>query len=74
MMAIARALIKKQGPFLATRADPSVARAIRRLDRRAQYYPDARIVAIHPPGRNYTGIYSWSQRELRTCPWRKKPV
>ena len=46
IIAIARALIKKQGPFLATRADPSVARAIRRLDRRAQYYPDARIVAI----------------------------
>jgi pyridinium-3,5-biscarboxylic acid mononucleotide synthase len=47
IIAIARALIKKQGPFLATRADLSVARAIRRLDRRAQYYPDARIVAIH---------------------------
>jgi pyridinium-3,5-biscarboxylic acid mononucleotide synthase len=46
VIAIARALIKKQGPFLATRAAPLVARAIRRLDRRAQYYPDARIVAI----------------------------
>ena len=46
VIAIARALIKKQGPFLATRTDPSVARAIRRLDRRARYYPDARIVAI----------------------------
>jgi hypothetical protein len=47
VVAIARALIKKQGPFLATRADPAVARAIRRLDRRARYYRDARIVAIH---------------------------
>lgn len=46
VIAIARALIKKQAPFLATRADPSIARAIRRLDRRAQYYPDARIVTI----------------------------
>lgn len=46
IIAIARALLKKQGSFLATRADPSVGRAIRRLDRRAQYYPDARLVAI----------------------------
>ena len=45
---IARALIKKGGPFLATRAEPTIARAIRRLDRRARYYPDARLVAIHP--------------------------
>lgn len=48
VIAIARALIKKTGPFLATRADPAVARAIRRIDRRARYYPDARLVAIHP--------------------------
>jgi pyridinium-3,5-biscarboxylic acid mononucleotide synthase len=48
VVAIARALIKKGGPFLATRAEPTVARAIRRLDRRVQYYPDARLVAIHP--------------------------
>ena len=48
VVAIARALIKKGGPFLATRAEPTVARAIRRLDRRARYYSDARLVAIHP--------------------------
>lgn len=48
VMAIARALIKKAGPFLATRADPAVARAIRLIDRRARYYPEARLVAIHP--------------------------
>ncbi len=48
VVAIARALIRKQGPFLATRADPIVARAIRRLAPRAHYYPDARIVAIRP--------------------------
>jgi pyridinium-3,5-biscarboxylic acid mononucleotide synthase len=48
VVAIARALFKKQGPFLATRAEPTVARAIRRLNRRARYYPDARLVAVHP--------------------------
>lgn len=48
VVAIARALIKKGGPFLATRAEPAVARAILRLDRRARYHSDARIVAIHP--------------------------
>ncbi len=57
VIAIARALIKKQkqGPFLATRADPSLARAIRRLDRRAQYYPDARIVAIRASRQKHHG-------------------
>jgi NCAIR mutase (PurE)-related protein len=48
VVAIARSLIKKRGPFLATRANPSVARAIRRLDRQARYYADARVVAVHP--------------------------
>lgn len=47
VVAIARSFIKNHGPFLATRAEPTVARAIRRLDRRARYYPDARVVAIH---------------------------
>jgi NCAIR mutase (PurE)-related protein len=55
VVSIARALIKKGGPFLATRAEPSVARAIRRLDRRAQYYPDARLVVIHPARRKTQG-------------------
>jgi len=48
VVAITRSLIKKPGPFLATRAEPAVARAIRRLDRRARYYVDARVVAVHP--------------------------
>ncbi|MGQ0667195.1 MAG: nickel pincer cofactor biosynthesis protein LarB [Nitrospiraceae bacterium] len=48
IVTIARSLIKKGGPFLATRAEPAVARAIRRLNPRARYYADARIVAIHP--------------------------
>lgn len=48
VVAITRSFIKKRGPFLATRAEPAVARAIRRLDRRARYYADARVVAVHP--------------------------
>lgn len=49
VVAIARALLKKHGPFLATRAEPTVARAICKLNRRARYYPEARLVAVHPP-------------------------
>ena len=45
-VAIARSLIKKGGPFLATRAEPAVAKAILKLDRRARYHADARIVSI----------------------------
>ncbi|MBS0167788.1 MAG: nickel pincer cofactor biosynthesis protein LarB [Nitrospira sp.] len=55
VVAIARALIKKGGPFLATRAEPTVALAIRRLDRRARYYPDARLIAIRPTRRKAQG-------------------
>lgn len=55
IVAITRALIKKRGPFLATRADPVVARAIRQLNRRARYYTEARIVAIHPASRKPQG-------------------
>lgn len=55
VVAIAKALIKKGGPFLATRAEPEVARAILRLDRRARYHAEARIVAIHPSKRPAIG-------------------
>lgn len=55
VVSITRALLKKRGPFLATRAEPVVARAIRRLDRRARYYGDARIVAIHRAKRRHEG-------------------
>lgn len=48
VLAIARALIKKGGPFLATRAEPAVAKTIVTLDRRAKYHADARIVSIAP--------------------------
>ncbi len=55
VVTISRALIKKHGSFLATRAEPEVARAIRRLDRRARYYADARIVAIRPASQKQRG-------------------
>lgn len=55
VVAITRSLIKHRGPFLATRVAPAVARAIRRMDRRARYYPDARVVAIHPASRKLLG-------------------
>jgi NCAIR mutase (PurE)-related protein len=55
VVAIARSFIKKRGPFLATRAEPAVARAICRLDRRARYHADARIVAIAPPSQKRQG-------------------
>lgn len=55
VVAIARALFKKGGPFLATRADPAVARAICKLNRRACYYADARLVAVHPSRSNRLG-------------------
>lgn len=55
VVSIVGALLKKRGPLLATRADPALARAIRRLDRRARYHRDARIVAIHDPRRARRG-------------------
>jgi pyridinium-3,5-biscarboxylic acid mononucleotide synthase len=55
VVAIARSFIKKRGPFLATRAEPPVARAICRLDRRARYHADARIVAIASPSQKRRG-------------------
>jgi NCAIR mutase (PurE)-related protein len=55
VVAIARSFIKKRGSFLATRAEPAVARAIRRLDRRAHYHAEARIVAIAPPSHKRQG-------------------
>lgn len=55
VVAITRSLLKKRGAFLATRAEPAMARAIRKLDRRARYYADARIVAIHAPSQKPLG-------------------
>lgn len=55
VLAIARALLKKGGPLLATRVEPAIANALRRLDRRAVYHEAARVVAIREPKRNGHG-------------------
>lgn len=55
VVAITRSFMKKRGPFLATRAEPEMARAICKLNRRARYYADARIVAVHSPSPNPLG-------------------
>jgi len=46
IVAIAKGLMKKGGPLLATRASPEVARGLKRMDRRAVYYQSARAVVI----------------------------
>ncbi|MGH7146344.1 MAG: nickel pincer cofactor biosynthesis protein LarB [Nitrospiraceae bacterium] len=48
VVAIARGLLKKGGPLLATRATADVAKALRTLDRRAQYHELARTVVVQP--------------------------
>ncbi len=45
-LAIAKGLLKKGGPLLATRVSPAVAKALRRYDRRAVYHELARTVVI----------------------------
>jgi len=46
IVAIARGLLEKGGPLLATRAAADVAKALKKLDRRAQYHDLARTVVI----------------------------
>jgi NCAIR mutase (PurE)-related protein len=48
VVAIARGLLKKGGPLLATRATAEVAKALKRLDRRARYHELARAVVVQP--------------------------
>jgi NCAIR mutase (PurE)-related protein len=48
VLGIARGLLKKGGPLLATRAEPEIGRALARLSRRAVYHELARVVAIQP--------------------------
>ena len=51
VIAIAKRLMKGGHPVLATRVEPAVARALRRLDRRARYEPLGRTVVMQPPQR-----------------------
>ena len=46
IVAIAKGLMKKKVPVLATRATPSIARALKRVSRRAVYEKEARMVVI----------------------------
>lgn len=46
VVGIARGLLKKGGPLLATRADQETGRALARLDRRAVFHEQARAVVI----------------------------
>ncbi|MGH7231357.1 MAG: nickel pincer cofactor biosynthesis protein LarB [Nitrospiraceae bacterium] len=49
IIAIARRLLKRGGPLLATRVDDGVGRALLKLDRRAVLHEQARVVVIHKP-------------------------
>ena len=53
--AIAKALLKHHRPLLATRATRQVGALITRLDRRAVYHDEARIVSIRDPKRRLQG-------------------
>lgn len=46
VLAIARGLLKKGGPLLATRVEPDVARALARVDGRAVYHELARCLVV----------------------------
>ena len=46
VLGIARGLLKKGGPLLATRADREIGRALTRLDRRAVYHEGAKVVVL----------------------------
>lgn len=48
VLGIARGLLKKGGPLLATRVEPEIGRSLTRLTRRAVYHELARVVAIQP--------------------------
>jgi pyridinium-3,5-biscarboxylic acid mononucleotide synthase len=53
--AIAKALLKHHRPLLATRATREIATLIKRIDPRAIYHAEARIVAIRDPKRRLQG-------------------
>jgi len=55
ILAIAKGLLRKSGPLLATRIEPGTARALMKLNRRAVYHEEARIVVIQPRKRELKG-------------------
>lgn len=56
ILAIAKKLLKFPGPFLATRVDPSIAKRLTRLHRKAVYHEIANIVAVSDPTRPLEGL------------------
>lgn len=56
ILAIAKKLLKGNGPFLATRADPAIAKRLTRLHRSAVYHEMARIVAVADPTKKPEGL------------------
>jgi len=56
--AIAKRLMGRGHPVLATRVEPAIARVLQRLDRRARYEPMGRTVVLSPPK-------GWGTRALR---------
>jgi NCAIR mutase (PurE)-related protein len=55
ILEIARRLLKKGGPLLATRVEPDVGRALVDLDRHAVYHEPARAVVVQPRLSRLTG-------------------
>lgn len=55
ILAIAKELLKKKGPLLATRIAPNVARSLVKLDRRAIYHEQARTLVVQPKNRSRKG-------------------
>ena len=52
IVALTRGLLKHKHPVLATRADAAVARALKRVSRKAVYHQAARVVVIQPSAPN----------------------
>ena len=48
IVTLTRGLLKHKNPVLATRADATVARALKRVSRKAVYHQAARVVVIQP--------------------------
>ncbi len=55
IMDIARRLLKKGNPLLATRVTPEIARALKRLNSKAVYHEAARLVSVTDPKRRRIG-------------------
>jgi len=56
ILGIAKKLLKSNGPFLATRVAPSIAKRLTRLHHKAVYHDMARIVAVSDSARKQEGL------------------